>query len=150
MEEWGRDGSPLASARRVVDCGRMNGTTIGLAAGGLELAVSAVWFHLLRRVRIPDDRRPFLAAHATALVLGVAALLLGAGTLGTVFAWFGIVGAAVFIGLAAQAGQLRSRPAAVVGGPIVDFVLPDHTGKPFDLATLRGRPFLLKFFRGHW
>ena len=39
---------------------------------------------------------------------------------------------------------------AAVGAPILDFEAPDAEGEPFDLATLRGRPFLLKFFRGHW
>jgi len=40
--------------------------------------------------------------------------------------------------------------AVRVGGPILDFSAPDENGEPFALASLRGRPYLLKFFRGHW
>ena len=29
-------------------------------------------------------------------------------------------------------------------------VRTDEEGRRFDLSALRGRPFLLKFFRGHW
>ena len=33
---------------------------------------------------------------------------------------------------------------------IRNFTAKDDQGNSFDLAALRGRPFLLKFFRGHW
>jgi peroxiredoxin len=52
--------------------------------------------------------------------------------------------------LAAQARQASLKPAVSVGGPILEFVLPDDAGRAFDLSSLRGRAFLLKFFRGHW
>jgi peroxiredoxin len=33
---------------------------------------------------------------------------------------------------------------------VVSFSAPDADGREFDLSSLAGRPFLLKFFRGHW
>ena len=37
-----------------------------------------------------------------------------------------------------------------VGLPAPDFTLPDETGTPVALASMRGRPTLLVFYRGHW
>jgi len=37
-----------------------------------------------------------------------------------------------------------------VGEPILRFRARDAEGNDFDLQELAGRPFLLKFFRGHW
>jgi hypothetical protein len=128
----------------------MSGAALGIVGGLLEIGLSGVWFRLLTQVRIPADRRPVLVAHAAALGLGVAALALGADLTGSVFAGIAILGSATFLGLAAQSAQARVTPAAAVGDPIIEFTLPDHEGRPFDLATLRGKPFLLKFFRGHW
>jgi peroxiredoxin len=37
-----------------------------------------------------------------------------------------------------------------LGQPIPEFTAPDAEGQPFALSSLHGRPYLLKFFRGHW
>jgi len=37
-----------------------------------------------------------------------------------------------------------------VGLPAPDFTLPDETGTPVALASMRGHPTLLVFYRGHW
>jgi hypothetical protein len=128
----------------------MRGTILGIAGGLLELALLAVWLRLLRRVRIPTDLRPTMAAHAVAVARGVAAFALGASASGQIFAAVAILGGIVELALQTQSRQARLTPAVAVGGPIIEFTLPDHDGRPFDLATLRGTPFLLKFFRGHW
>jgi len=126
------------------------GTTLGVLGGLIAAATFAFWLHRMSRVNVPRDFRPVYAVQALALVLGIAAFALGTSTLGGVLGGFAIFGAVVFFGVAAQSFQARKIPAVAVGGPILDFVLPDHEGRPFDLATLRGKPFLLKFFRGHW
>jgi hypothetical protein len=128
----------------------MLGTILGIAGGLLELALSAVWLWLIRRVRIPADLRPTIAAHAVAVALGIAAFVLGASALGQILAALAIIGGIVFLALQTQSRQARLTPAVAVGGSVIEFTLPDHEGRPFDLATLRGKPFLLKFFRGHW
>jgi len=128
----------------------MLGSALGVVAGLLVVGTMAAWFHLMRQVRIPADRRAFLAANAVGVALGVTSLLLDADALGASAAGVGILGGLTFLGLAAQSPQPAFRPAVAVGEPIIDFTLPDHEGRPFDLASLRGRPFLLKFFRGHW
>jgi hypothetical protein len=128
----------------------MLGTILGIAGGLLELVLSGVWLWLIRCVRIPADLRPTIAAHAVAVALGVAAFGLGASALGQVLATVAIAGGLVFLALQTQSRQARLTPAVAVGRPIIEFTLPDHEGRPFDLAMLRGKPFLLKFFRGHW
>jgi hypothetical protein len=128
----------------------MLGTILGIAGGLLELVLSGVWLWLIRRVRVPADLRPTIAAHALAVALGIAAFGLGASPLGQVLAAVAVAGGLVFLALQTQSRQARLTPAVVVGRPIIEFTLPDHEGRPFDLATLRGKPFLLKFFRGHW
>jgi len=128
----------------------MRGTTLGVLAGVLELGLSLYWLRLIHQVRIPKDLRPTIAAHFVAIGLGAAAFLLGASPLGLTFAIIAFLGGAVFLALQTQSRQARLTPAVAVGHPIIEFTLPDHTGRPFDLASLRGKPFLLKFFRGHW
>ena len=128
----------------------MPGTILGVTGGLLELALSAYWLLLIRRVRIPKDLRPTSAAHLLTVALGVAALLLGASPVGLSFAAVAIAGGAVFLALQTQSRQARLRPAVAIGDRIIEFALRDHAGRPFDLAALRGKPFLLKFFRGHW
>jgi peroxiredoxin len=55
-----------------------------------------------------------------------------------------------FLGLSAASGQAKVAPAIAVGGSTIDFTASDDQGQPFALASRRGKPFLLKFFRGHW
>ncbi len=55
-----------------------------------------------------------------------------------------------FLGLRPQSSQKPKRPAVEVGGPILGFSAPDENGVDFDLSNLKGKPYLLKFFRGHW
>lgn len=128
----------------------MSGGVLGLA-GAVVVAVAWVhWWRLLQAVRVPHRRAPHLAVMALGVVLGVAALARGPGPVGGVAAGLAILGGGAFLGLRLQSAQDRHGPAVAVGDPILDFSAPDANGEPFHLASLRGRPFLLKFFRGHW
>lgn len=128
----------------------MNGNLFALLAAAILLAFGGRWLMLMRAVRIPADVRPYLAATIAAAVLGVAAFAAGVGPLGGVAAALAIVAGIAFPALYAGSGQSSRPPAVSVGGPVIDFAAGDDAGAPFELASLRGRPFLLKFFRGHW
>lgn len=128
----------------------MHGTSFALAAGSLILVVGARWLWLMRRVRIPADRRAFVAANAVAALLGLLAFGFGVGLAGGLVAGSAIVGGLAFLALHAASGQARIPPAVSVGGGVLEFTATDDEGRPFALADLRGRPYLLKFFRGHW
>lgn len=128
----------------------MSGSFLGLLGAAIVLIAGGRWLQLMRQVRIPEDRRPYLAASAVSALLGMAAFTVGVGALGAVAATLAICAGLAFLGLCAASAQTRLTPAVAVGGAVVDFVATDDQGRPFALATLRGRPFLLKFFRGHW
>lgn len=128
----------------------MNGSVFAFLAAAISAAAGARWLYLMQQVRIPVDRRGYLAANAVSALLGVAAFVLGTGIAGGVAAGLSIIAGLAFLALCAASGQAPLTPAVALGGPILDFTALDDRGQPFALASLRGRPFLLKFFRGHW
>ena len=128
----------------------MGGDLVGGLAAAIVLGAAIAWYQRLQQVRIPHNRWLFQAAFGLGALLGLLALLRGTGTLGGFAAVAALVGGGVFLGLRAISGQERRQPAVEVGSPVLDFEAPHAAGGSFDLASLRGRPFLLKFFRGHW
>jgi peroxiredoxin len=128
----------------------MTGDILGLFAGAVIAVAGFRWLRLMRQVRLPDDATPYVVACAVAAALGAGALALGAGVAGGIAAGLAIAGGVAFLALVAASGQARIVPAVAVGGPVLDFVATDDADRPFALASLRGKPFLLKFFRGHW
>jgi membrane associated rhomboid family serine protease len=128
----------------------VSGALLGLAGAALVVGPGIDWFRRMQAVRIPRNRAPYLAANALGALLGAVALTMEPGWIGGTAAVLALVGGVLFLALRAQSTQDRGALAVRVGGPILDFTAPDADGGTFDLATLRGRPFLLKFFRGHW
>ncbi len=128
----------------------MSGGVLGWLAGAVVLATGIVWFRLVKAVRIPRARAPYIALMGVGVALGLAAVVQGPGIWGGLAAWFAILAGGMFVALRAQSGQAKTPPSVKLGGPILDFVAADDQGNPFQLASLSGRPFLLKFFRGHW
>ena len=123
---------------------------LGILAGLLTLAGIVEWSRRIMATRVPEDRTAFVIAMSAALALGSAGLLAGADGLARVGAWTGAITGALFVFLVAFSKQDDKIPAVAIGGPALDFTAIDHEGKPFSLSSLKGRPFLLKFFRGHW
>lgn len=128
----------------------MNGNTTALFALALVLVPGIPWLWLMQRVRIPKNRTPFVAPSAAGAIAGLYSLALDPGPAAAAAAIVAIAGGAIFVALCAASRQRPNEPAVSVGGPILDFRARDDSGRDFDLASLRGRPFLLKFFRGHW
>jgi hypothetical protein len=61
-----------------------------------------------------------------------------------------LVGAGFFL-FTTIASRLPTRgPAAQIGRRYLDFTAKDWEGRDFQLASLDGRRFILKFYRGHW
>lgn len=44
----------------------------------------------------------------------------------------------------------KPQIASNVGRAATDFTLPDQSGKPVTLSSLRGAPVVLIFYRGYW
>ena len=128
----------------------MSGDLLGLAAAAVVVATGVVWFRLIDAVRIPRGRAQYFAAMGLGVALGVAAFVQETGIFGAIAAAFAILAGGFFLALRLQSGQDAREPAVKLGEPILDFTAPDDSGESFELASLRGKPFLLKFFRGHW
>jgi peroxiredoxin len=122
----------------------------GFVGAATILGLGARWWQLMQQVRIPEDRRGFAVVSGLAALLGLIAFVVGTGVAGGIAAGLAMAGGAAFLALSAASGQPALTPAVAVGRPVVDFTATDDEGRPFDLANLRGTPFLLKFFRGHW
>ena len=128
----------------------MNGSVLGMLAVVSVFGPGIRWLQLMSRVRLPRDARGYVVANALGAACGLAAPFAGASALACVAGAVAALGGLLFLGLLAASGQRSDPPAVRVGGPIFDFVAADDAGHPFDLASLRGHPVLLKFFRGHW
>ena len=128
----------------------MSGALFASLALAIAVGAAAEFARRIRRVAVPARRTGFDVAFATALVLGVAAFVRGVGlAAGTAAAIACTIGGAMLL-VRTQSAQSRKRPRVAVGEPILDFTAPDEHGRPFRLASLAGRPILLKLFRGHW
>jgi hypothetical protein len=128
----------------------MSGTILGLLALALLAQAGYVWMRSIREVRTGERRPLVLLAVVGGLGLGLLAFARGPGVVGGSAAGLAVALGALFLLLQPLSRQARRVPAVAVGGPILDFTAPDAEGNPFRLASLYGRPYLLKFFRGHW
>jgi len=128
----------------------MLGSLLGFLAVALLAQAGFVWMRSIREVRT-GERRPWVVGVVTAAVgLGALALAREPGLAGGVAAGLAVGLGGLFLLNQVIGQQSRRTPAVAVGRPILDFSAPDAEGRPFALASLRGRPYLLKFFRGHW
>jgi xanthine/uracil/vitamin C permease (AzgA family) len=126
------------------------GTKLGLLALAVALGCFVFWFSLAREVDIPENRTAFVVGFLTAVGLGIAAFVKGAGWLGRIAA---VV--AIFIGMllpftVSISEQEMASNVIQVGDTLPSFSAPDDRGELFDSERLRGNPVLIKFFRAHW
>lgn len=128
----------------------MTGLLFAALAAALTAATVVLWLRLIQRVELGERRWLVNALLAGGIVLGLAAFVQGVGLAGGLLAGSSVLLGSVYFGLLSLAGQSRQAPAFSVGSPLPGFTAPDENGKLFSLSSLRGRPVLLKFFRGHW
>jgi cytochrome oxidase Cu insertion factor (SCO1/SenC/PrrC family) len=128
----------------------MTPTLTGIFALAVVISTMTVWLRKVGQVNIPKNRMLFHIAMGTAIAAGAYAWAAGAHWVGNTAATLAIVIACFYFVLRAQSAQSRTPPAISIGEHILDFTAQDDEGKDFQLASLRGTPFLLKFFRGHW
>lgn len=122
------------------------------ALAGLIIVNAAIgWYFLtINKEKVPGPVGPFAAVVAYGLALSVAGLVLQFG-IATVLmaAWNLMIG-----GLILYLLSIRKLPdgelIVSVGDAMPPLTALDANGAPFDLASLRGKRVLFKFFRGHW
>jgi peroxiredoxin len=128
----------------------MNPTLLGYGAAAIVAVTGAIWLWLMQTVRIPKDRRAFIVSSVVSAALGAAALASGPPLAAGIAAAIATASSVLFLILCAMSAQAATTPAVSLGKPIIPFIALDDDDRAFDIDSLRGRPFLLKFFRGHW
>lgn len=126
------------------------GTKLGILALVVALACTVAWFYQARQVDLPENRIAFVAVWLSAVGLGVAAFVKGAGWIGALPALGGIVIGAFLPFTVFISPQQAASDAIQLGEAIPHFTSVDDRGQPFDSAILEGKPVLMKFFRAHW
>jgi hypothetical protein len=125
-------------------------TAVGVAGLVLIAASGTLWFRAAAGVRLPKSRSAYVAVWLGGVALGVIALASGVGWIGGLAAGLSILGGS-FLALTVAISRQRAGSGAVsVGAKLPDFSALDENGDSFELASVMGRPLLLKFFRGHW
>ena len=128
----------------------MNGTALAFLALLLVAGAGALWFRAALGVRLPKNRSAFVAAWFGGAVLGVAALIQGAGWIGALPSVLAIVGGS-FLTFSVSVSRQTAAPDVIsVGSTLPDFSATDENGETFKASSLAGHPVLIKFFRGHW
>jgi hypothetical protein len=122
---------------------------LGLLALAIVATTVWIWFQMVNAVTIPRNRAGYFALFVIGGVLGVTAISQG-GFFSTAFALPAVVVGFVFPTLRMLSKQQPNQPSVAIGEDMLTFVAPDENGVDFDLASLLGKPYLLKFFRGHW
>jgi len=128
----------------------VDATALGFIALLLAVASTAFWFRLARAVRLPKNRSGFVLVWASSVLLGVIALAQGAGWIGGIPAGLAVLLGTFLLFTVAVSPQQAARDAIAVGEVLRELSAPDENGESFELASMAGRPVLLKFFRGHW
>ena len=122
----------------------------GIIALIIVIITVIVWFQKVKAVRLSKVRFHYFSLMILGAVLGIYTISAGASWIGTVPALLAIVLGFVFPAFRLGSAQGDHKPAIGIGDPIIDFSAIDDKGNEFNMASLRGTPFLLKFFRGHW
>ena len=129
----------------------MSGFTLAIIGFGIATATAIRWALLLVSVSIPRNRSGFIALMLLGAGLGMTALAIGTQSLvADIAAGLAISAGAFFLFSVAIGKQTGGSGQLQVGSPLADFSAPDENNEPFNISSLRGKPILLKFFRGHW
>ena len=123
---------------------------IALVGFAVTHGVITWYFVVINKEKVPVNVGPFRAVILAGMALTTLALALQPGA--ATGALFGINAAmGVFIlWLLTQRKLPDGDLIARTGEPMPAFAAPDHTGTPFDLASLKGKRVMVKFFRGSW
>jgi hypothetical protein len=128
----------------------MSGYALAWVSLAILVGFVATWFTMMRRVQVERVRWLLRPVAGVVITLAVFAFVREPGMFGGILAGVSLAIASAFLILSSMAAQSAQSPALAVGDPILEFSATDENGEIFDSASLRGRPVLLKFFRGHW
>jgi hypothetical protein len=126
------------------------GMLLGIASLVVAGATSWLWWRGIQAVSLTDRRTGFFMGWGLAVALGFAAWFHTPGWLGGSAGALGMLLGGTFLCLGAFSAQAERTPAVEVGSAMLAFSAPDDSGAVFESVRFAGKPYLLKFFRGHW
>jgi peroxiredoxin len=126
----------------------------GLAITAVSLFVAvgnlATHYPKIKNNHAPLRPRREQAVMVLTLLLASAGFLLQPGIVGYLLGGVAVVLAFMFLVATATSGLPKKKLAVSVGATAPDFTATDANGREFRLSDLRGRPVLMKFYRGYW
>jgi hypothetical protein len=125
---------------------------LGLAVAGLLITHGVItwYFIVINKEKVPVSVGPFAGVMVAGMLLSTLALQLGPDAVtGALFALNVAMGGGILL-LLTQRKLPDGALIATVGEPMPALSAPDHTGTAFDLASLKGKRVMVKFFRGSW
>ena len=128
----------------------MNGQLLGLIGFAIVAATGARWFVLINAVAIPRDRTLLYGFFGVGAFFSFLALLHQPGWVVGAMSVVSMLVGAGFPALRLGSDQEHKETAYPVGSTVPFFAADDDSGKRFESSWLAGKPYLLKFFRGHW
>jgi len=128
----------------------MSGRLLGVLAFVVVGLTTLRWVSLIRAVAIPRDRTLLYGFFGVGAFFGLLALLNQPGWIGG-----GLALAALMVGtlmpvLRLWSGQAHLETTVPLGATVPPFSALADNGRTFESMRLAGKPYLLKFFRGHW
>jgi hypothetical protein len=126
------------------------GAVLGLLAFGTVFGSWAVYWPKIKAMRVPLHPLGHQAVIVLGLILAMVSFTQGPGLLGGIGAALAFLAGGLFLFFTLMSGMPEKAPAVAVGQSFLDFTAKDADGNDFTLSSLKGTPFLLKFFRGHW
>jgi hypothetical protein len=124
-------------------------TALGLSATLLSLVVLTIWLVALQTGRMDRVIRAITLGHGAVVALAASVFFLSSPTWIDLLTGTVLAGSLFFLYAGTHAAQPRGL-AVAVGRPILDFTTIAGNGEVFELSSMRGKPYLLKFYRGHW
>ncbi len=101
-------------------------------------------------MQVPLRPVGFQAVMAAGVIVALTSLVVGPGILGSVLDFLSLAAGGMFLFSTMNSTLPVASLTVRLGGTIPDFTATTSDGLPFALSSLRGDPFILKFYRGHW
>lgn len=129
----------------------MSGFELSIISFSIVVSSVFAWGIMIYKFTIPNNRVAFIAAWLVGWSIGVAALVIGTESLlANIALGFALVISSFCLFTVLIGGQKGGAGQFIVGSPVPALSAPDENDEMFDMASLSGKPILLKFFRGHW
>jgi hypothetical protein len=128
----------------------MSGQILGLVGFAIVVAAGIRWYTLIQQVAIPRDRTLLYGCFGVGAFFGLLALFNQPGWAVGLLALLAVLVGTLLPALRLRSDQAKNEPACPVGAAVPFFTAVDDHGRHFDSNQLAGKPYLLKFFRGHW